>query len=694
MAKKTVTPLPKFADLARAIATTVNPTTFPLDYVTDFLVDNRALGYRAAPIGGRDSNFEPLAELIVQHDLEQALAAFMQSEDMLGQVLDQLFPKRETLKLTTGQGMFAFPMLLRAVRANLPGSLDNAERVAFATIVAELLALALQPLNLILPFTGVVGLSYHSKLIPTPKMVKDALRVQRVATILESMKLDAEIGKVKVISAAALYAVLAPIFRRNGRLLLTTVMQDMEVDTTFLLLGMYVRRDPALPSVLIDNPDLAALATNLTYVYIALKEPLVEYKLPDWALKTAIADSTLRLRALQRFSTEHLSTMKEWFSHITLYDAPGQSVRGILFTKNVSAELRTQVTIFNQVETANNPVWTQVPFPPAEVRVDPLLQGLYAAQMNSQHMTGSEASVAAYLNPMDETVVVRSPDTSEEELMYYAAAYSRSLCITVDDAQGYSLAYLFPDIEQNYESKAIVLGTRVLTVDAGEALIYSGVRENLSSGSVPVRIQTVPDTVRDRLLLSNPDGFTTNLGTPFSISFVIKGAAGSKDPVTLSMEATLAELLALPGTMRLSLTNQPAAQKLLASHVELMLAMASSVDPTSSAGEIAANRAATHMSQLLLAVATSPAGRALLRTVFIRMMSSVPAGAKRDHVRGQLAQAKISYRLALMFGARLLETFEYLEPKHTQGMLDLIRGTHLENFMLGTVPNLADLVIG
>lgn len=669
----------------RKIAATISALALvELETVTDVLVDNRAIGYRATAVGGRDASFEPLAELIATHDLESSLSAALMDGELMNSVFDKLFPKKETLKLTAQQGMLTMPMLIKAFRTALPG--DGPAKTVLSQIMAELTAHSIRHLNLVLPFDGIVSLSVHDAIFPHADTIIEAARVKRITDVLESMKLDPEIGRVKTLSAASLYSAMQPMFTRAGRLLLTTIEQDLYLRDTLYLLRLYVTNDPALPKPLLNNDDLRALSTNITYVLAAVAQPLRDIALPEYFLAQAISESALRLRELKRFSTKHISEVKQWYVHYCLYDHPGQQVVGLLFGRNVVLENRPQVTIFTQVESANHPMWTQVGFPVAENRVEPLLTQLYNTELKCQSLAALASGVATYLHDADtqENSVYFANGATEIELLHYAAASSRRIMLSMDESFG--IAFMNEDVELNYRSLSQMMGTTVLSTDPAEAIIHSGLRENVGEGSVPSRIQGIPDTARHMLLLSNPESFAVNLGAPMEIAIELE------NDITLRCKTSLSELLVLPKQLRLSLTLPLAAHSVVDSHFGLMLDMAEEADLTAQTGQIARLRAATALSNMLLSVGASPAGRAMTRSVFIKLMQSVEDRSERERVRGKLRHATLAYKIAMMTGAKILTSLALLSEDHADAALSLIGVSGLETYMIGSIPNLSDLV--
>lgn len=576
-----------------------------LEYITDVTVDSRAIGYRSTPIGGRDSSFEALAEVIARHDLEMDLAAVLQSPEILSQIFDTLFPKKESLRLSAQQGLLTMPMVIDAYRQRLRlGEKDATAVNTMAHIMAEITAHALRHLNIILPFDGVVTLTTHDVLFPNLDMLVDAARVQRITTVLEMMKLDPEIGRVKTLSAAALLSALGPMFARAGRLLLTTTQDDLRIRETFALLRLWLIKDSALPKTLLKSSDLEAMSANLTYVLAALSTPVAEFATPPYDMERAISESLVTLRSLKRFTQKHISEVKQWYVHYVLTDAPGQRVTGLVFGRNMQLENRPQVTVFTQVSNSQSPMWAQAPFQFGENRVEPLLSGLFSQQLHGQTLAATVAGVATYAEiGLQGPKVILTNGATEAELTIYAAALSRGLLVTLDD-EGYDLAFQNEDVELNYQTNSLILGTRVISMDPAEAVIHSGYRENLGDGTVPSRVQGIPDTVRNSLLLTAPDTFTVNLGRQMPLSIEVEG-------VKVSIDVTLAELLNLPRQLRLSLTQAVTPRLMVQSHVETLLALADSVDITSRTGEIARLRAATALSNMLASVSQSAAGKAI-----------------------------------------------------------------------------------
>lgn len=661
--------------------------TFDLENVTDFLLDNRAIGYRAMAIGGRESAYEPMAEAIVAHDLEMDLAAKWADETVLQHVFDRLFPKKEKelVRITTNQGILTMPMIVEAyLSAVAPSAVDSAAGRVLANVLAEVTASALKHLNLILPFDGLVSLSSHTAFFPTGSTLKEAARVKRVTEVLESLSLDPQIGKVKTLSAAALYTALRPVFMRAARTLIATTQQDIEFSDSLWILKLYVTKDVRLPKYLINNSDLEAMSANLTLVLAALDEQDREITLEPFQIEPALSKTLLTIREMKRFSIKHLSELKEWFVHYAIFDQPGQRVTGLVFGRNLALENKPQVTVFNQIGNSQKPLWTQVPYPMAENRVEPLLTHLFNTELTTQGMTSAIAGVATYTHDREANAVYFVNGSTDIELMYYAAAVSRGVVIAHDGGfQECSLVYRNEDAELHYNSASLIVGTRILSADAAEAIIHSGLRENAGTGCAPTRTQAIPETCRTQLLWSNPDSITLNLGDPITLDADLDGTI-------LRVDTSLSELLALPKQLRMSLTKNMITTSVLDSYFETMIQLAEKA-PTDSAGSVGRLRAATHLTNVLLAVGASPAGRALLRSV----MTKLVAGRSRDEqelLRGRLRQATISFKIAVAFGANVLVALQYVSDKHANDALSLINSEDLARLMIGSMPNLADLV--
>lgn len=671
----------------RAIGATNGVSSIEMGPVTECCVDRRAIGYRATSIGGREGGFEALAEMIARDDLEQELASALANGELMVRVFDRIFPKKETLRVTANQGLLTMPQLVEAYRQALTG--ENKSRTTLAQILAEVTAHSLKHLNLILPFDGFVTVDPHVELFPSFTTLIEAARVKRITDVLESLKMSPEIGKVKTLSAVALYSALQPMFTRAARALLQTVDQDMYLQDALLLLRLYVAQDPALPRVLANNDNLRSMSTNLTYVLASAEQPLRDLVVPEYMMADVISDANLRLRGLKRFETIHLDQLRSWYTHYTVSDGTGQRVVGLVFARNYKAENRTQVTVFNQISSPNYPVWTQTDFALAANRLDPVLSDLFSKSLDTKAMTAIATSVAHYLphenEDQDETASVFFVNGStERELCYYAAANVRHLVLNAT-SDAFSLGYVLEDTELNYRTQALVLGTRILTTDAAEAIIHSGVREFVGEGVVPTRIQGIPETVRQSLLLVNPSDFVVPLAQPINIKVDL-------NEIELSCETSVADLLMLPRQLKLSFTIPLANTVLVHDYVGALLAMADSVDITRSEGEIARLRAATALSNMLLSVSGSAAGRSITRAVFIKLMQSVPSGNEREAVRGKLRHAELSYKIALRVAAELLAALGFLTKQHADDILSLIGATGLERFMVGSVPNVTDLI--
>jgi hypothetical protein len=662
-----------------------NFSRFDLERITDFMYDQRAIGYRAISIGGADGSFEPLAETIVRNDLETQLAAVMQNGEILYSVFDALFPKRETLKLTAQQGMMTMPLLLDAYTRALPQDIEAPVLRSLASILAELTATALRPLNLILPFAGLVSLSEHSAVFPTISVILESARVKRISDILEAMKLEREIGRVKTLSGAALYSALMPMFARAGRLLLQTTAQELEMQDSFLLLKYYVTRDDRLPRILLKNPNLEAMATNLTLVLAACSVEDREMQLPEYYFERALSDTLLRLKELKRFSTKHISEVREWFTHHVIFDTPGQKVSGLVFGRNLLLENKPQVTIFSMIGTSQRPLWSQTPYPVAENRVEPVLSHLFTTELRTEHMIAVTAGVATYATDLldKEPTVFFTCGATELDLFYYAAALSRMLILTQTD-DGYSVAFYNEDIPLNYDTKSIIVGTKILSHDPAEGVIHTGLFEQTGTGAYPTRIQGVPETTRSQLFYNNPDSFTLSLGLPINLTI-------ESDSVALNVSTSLAKLLVLPEQLRLSVTKQLAAPPTLQHYVNGLLKLADTVDITMQTGEIARLRAATALTNVLLSVGASPAGKALTRSVMIMAINTLPRD-QRLELRGRLRNANLAFTVAMAVGGEILSALEYLNRDQVQAILDLAKAQKLAAYMLGSIPNLSDLV--
>lgn len=662
--------------------TEMTSTRIEIEHVSDVLIDNRAIGYRAIPLGGRDSSFEPLAETIANYALEAELASALQNTELLAGVFTKIFPKKETFKLTQGQGMLTMPMLIGEFLTALGG--DGINKKVLAHILAELTAHSLRALAVVLPFDGVLTLTPHYSLFPTAQDIIKASAIKRLTDVLESMKLDPEIGRVKTLSAASLYTAMAPVFVRAGRLILQTMEQDEQMKDTFCLLRMYVTQDPALPTQLRTNPDLEALASNLTLVLAAAGHDYHDIYTADFELRSAIANSALRIRELKRFSIKHLSEVKDWYVHYTTTDGPGQRITGLVFGRSIALENRPQATVFNQVGTSRSPMWTQTPFPLAENRLEPLLTTLFSTHLNTQSLASVVTGIATYITDrFDDNMVYFANGATEIELLHYAAACSRAVALT-RTTEGASCLFINEDAEMNYYSKSQILGTIVASDDPAEGVIHSGLRENIGAGYVPTRVQGIPDTSRMHLLLDNPEAFTVSMSTPIAIDISFEDEA-------LSVETSLAQLLALPQALRLSLTVQPATYSLIQSHVELLTMMADKADITATAGQVGRLRAAMSLSNLLLAVGASPAGRAVTRGILLRMTKSVQPDA-REKLRGQLSNAAVSYRAAITVGAQMLVATSMLDARTAEAALSLIAANDLDRLMIGSAQHLSNIL--
>lgn len=674
---------------AKAIVPTQLATsaTFDLTNVTDFMLDNRAIGYRAMAIGGRESAFEPMAEAIVAHNLEMDLAARWADETVLQRVFDRLFPKKEKelVRVTSNQGILTMPMIVEAyIEAVSASSVDSAAGRVLANVLAEVTAAALKHLKLILPFDGLVSLSVHTAFFPSNRTLKEAARVKRVTEVLESLSLDPQIGNVKTLSAAALYTALRPVFMRASRTLIATTQQDIEFADSLWILKMYITRDSRLPKYLISNSDLEAMSTNLTLVLCALDEQDREIALEPFQVEPALSKTLLTVREMKRFSLKHLSELKDWFAHYTIMDQPGQRVTGLVFGRNLQLENKPQVTVFNQVGNSQKPLWTQVPYPMAENRVEPLLTHLFNTELNTQGMASAIAGVATYTHDQDTPTVYFVNGSDTTDLRYYAAAVSAGLVVTHDGSfTNCELAYRNVDSELNYDSGSIIVGTRVLSSDPAEAVIHSGLRENAGTGVAPTRTQAIPETCRTQMMWENPDHLTLNLGNPLTLAAKVNG-------VVLRVDTSLSKLLALPEQLRMSLTKNMVTASVLDSYFETLLRLAEKA-PLDSAGSVGRLRAATHLTNVLLAVGASPAGRALLKSV----MTKLVAGRSREEqqvLRGSLRQAQLSFKIAVAFGANVLVAMELLSEVHANEALELIQIEDLSRLMIGSMPNLTDLI--
>jgi hypothetical protein len=257
------------------------------------------------------------------------------------------------------------------------------------------------------------------------------------------------------------------------------------------------------------------------------------------------------------------------------------------------------------------------------------------------------------------------------------------LILTQTD-DGYSVAFYNEDIPLNYDTKSIIVGTKILSHDPAEGVIHTGLFEQTGTGAYPTRIQGVPETTRSQLFYNNPDSFTLSLGLPINLTI-------ESDSVALNVSTSLAKLLVLPEQLRLSVTKQLAAPPTLQHYVNGLLKLADTVDITMQTGEIARLRAATALTNVLLSVGASPAGKALTRSVMIMAINTLPRD-QRLELRGRLRNANLAFTVAMAVGGEILSALEYLNRDQVQAILDLAKAQKLAAYMLGSIPNLSDLV--
>lgn len=671
----------------REIKQTENSTYAHTIQLTDAVVDNRALTYRAAVFGKAQTSSETIAETVVKLDQVVAVGETLMNPMYLHRALEVLFPK-EDAKLTEGQGMFVFGMLIDAFRFSFSKvgndtmrSADNQSVTALAHVFADITSQSLSKRNLMLPTEGHISLLTATNIFPTADVVKEAIQVKQLADVIDTLHLDPQIGRVKTTTVAALRTAMGPAMSAAGRRILQLATMNDTFDDSMTLLNMFLRRSEDMPKRIDADINLQALASNMTMVRIAL-DPINGYENrtlynPDYSFAQILAEVARLIRDNPRFSIRSLREVREYYSHIAVKDT-NHRVTGLVVGRNVAFNYKAQATIFTMVGSPQSPLWSQTPVPGVEAVVDG-----FVSPMNGLSTASTMQTVANIASLTGRSGVALTYGMTEEELLYYAAATSQETVLAIDEL-GISSSFMFVNVDHGeaicYDTKSVYFGDEILSEDPAEAIIHAAEKEFFGNKHYEAKSQLIPVDFRKATFFTNPEEYATSLADTVTANIVLA------DGTLLSTEVETARLLRLTKKTDVKLTISPMNAAFLDGYVSTLLDMVNSMDISvpEAVRSAALMQTAMALNSVLARVYGSASAKAFARSIQRYFMASA-VGLKLDasQVRGDLNRGLTIVQLQLIAATLMLRLFGLLNV-NSQELMNLMEESKLSQYLIGT----------
>lgn len=552
---------------------------------TEVVVDNRALAYRAMVVGKSGTTSEALAEMVIENDALVMLADKLLDSSNLTMALRRILPKDE-MKVTEGQTYFTFSMLVEACKSVL-------KDVVVATVFADILSHALARKRIMLPSEGHMSMLYADELFPGADVILRASAVKQLADVLDSLHLDPGFGQAKTATVGTMVSALAPAMQLAGRQIMQLTLDNQYLSDSMLLAHMFLTNDELFPRALRSNPDLLALAGNLTFALASLEYGATAgrgYDTPDHDLKNALAAANRLMRTTERFTIMSLPESREYFSAQVLREGPTLRSKGIVISRNLSAMYKAQATAFTTIGASDNQLWNQTAMPTIEGRVDAILSGL--SGLRTQDLLHTISNVALLAEPRaslpgeresePDFVVIAPFGTTNREMLHFAAAVSRRVILTgggalvAEDGSLYlrgSHGIIFenqlPDMP--FEPFGLVTDATVgvLSVDPAEAILLAIRDTHIGGKAIESKSQAIPLELRKAVWFTQPDDFTIPLRNEIAIEINVAGGE------IVRHSFVPAVLLGYPqkGMPRVALTHMPVITALVNGYLEALLAV-------------------------------------------------------------------------------------------------------------------------
>lgn len=240
-------------------------------------------------------------------------------------------------------------MVHRVARANNITTDANLDALLVSEFVSHELTKMLAPMQVLIPFKGLVLPFYSDVTYPDRAQLRDAILSQTLSDIFDVWGGRKVFSNVSAIKPGAFFDLVAPHFLDLARSLDDYINKQEDFDIVMDGFNYYLtahHRDN-VPEIIVKNEVYASMAHNLSLVNAALSaEPTRSFSGHDFLLPERIKRVATMLSTMKGFKAVMISTVLEQYSYETAENMSGLTTRAVVVTKNFPLAARVQVVDF------------------------------------------------------------------------------------------------------------------------------------------------------------------------------------------------------------------------------------------------------------------------------------------------------------------------------------------------------------
>jgi hypothetical protein len=637
--------------------------------------------YAYAYLDGRENN-EAIAILLTDPTVRDAFCQVSLDHQSLRHVLQSIFGNHKTGYIYTNDESVTASGLDEAVRRklselNIVGPV--AEKVGI--IYTELLLRQMANLPIIKPLQGYVRLYEFYNPIPVAKDLMGHASLYRYQEILDKMDFMIDVKNVRRLTLASFEARAAQKFERLADSLLQENYMHRYMRDAMILVRhrLNPRRDQVLLRGIYDNPDLLALAENITFVFCAFEMDLSE--VPSTRAHehaTALAATHLMLKNSPKYQIAPLNELGEMYSHQRIIGAR-DAIKGVIINKNLVADVHTQATKFI-ANSASQTTFTQIVDKASESLLDSLMAGIdkkVDAQITADVLHKLYSDIATSL---DEPIIVLHC-CSEVELFHYAAALMRRVIIETDVDGKTEMKFLSDVNRQNIKTSIGTITGFGLFADPGEAIMT--VPDHIGTVQVPPHVQGIPDSHRNSWFWGNPEEISQPLSTDVNYAIQLGG-------ITRVLTLKVEEFLGLYNAQRTRITIPVPSQRVFNEFVEAINIFDKHLDMITSDTNI--DKRAVKMSIGMLIdritrhVYDTPMGNDLVDSLIYKLLNDPTISPEdRDAIESEFYMMKKKIQMQCWTAIELLHKTGLLSRERADLLRKILVATDVERHIATTM---------
>jgi hypothetical protein len=658
---------------------------------SSFLDRKACPGNRTLIFGtGKDMD-EALAFLLADSDVRDAVASILLDVEQSYAMVAVMFPNKKTSYLQTNDAALTTQMLADYLREAIE-KLGYSGRVGeYATIViTEFLSRLLAETHVFKPVKGYLKLyDYMDAFVNAEELMRYGAE-NSIEELLAKVSFRCDLRSQKRLTLNMLQAMVAPKLRDIGDELSRSVLPgEQAMRDALIMVRWYLdieQRGKMLPEELLDDENLRALASNLTFALASMDKQFIKGSMRprtvEHRLDRALALAHAMLKKSLRFQMAPLSALRERFSHTRLV-GPRSELKGVVVSQNLTGEVRTQVSKFLKAAKKEGvEIYHQQPTKEAETMLDSVLSGFMTK------VTGAE--IQGIAEELYSSVVTSTPKPfvvgvccNELEIMHYAVALAEKAVIMKDVmSKATTIHYLVDVGKQNYRPSSGITAGQVILTDPAEAILCLADHE--ATIEVHAHIQGVPDSQRDAYYWGDPEEKTIQLNKPLVYATELAG----KNRV---IETSIQELLGIYESdqvrVMIPIVNAYLMDELLQvmKHFDMTRR---AINPDNDVN-IDPVRLQMHMGMRLnnvfRALYDTPIGSDLVNAIYYKIMTSdqIEPG-ELDEVRESMYIAKKRLEMQMWTTLMILAKAGYINYDDHRFILDIVTSPYVAEIIAGT----------